>query len=99
MPLAKKIHSSGRTDSRFPVQRPRGLSGHTPGAADATSGSRLFATILAFFAMLMFLSPGTALAARLAGEEQPVTTAPAAPPAPQAVSSKTTEPKAIQMKT
>ena len=42
--------------------------------------------------MLMFLSPGTGLAARLAGEEQPVTNAPA-------VSSKTPEPKAIQVKT
>jgi len=48
--------------------------------------------------MLVFLSPGTCLAARLAGEEQPVTTAPAGPPAPPAVSSKTTEPKAIQVK-
>ncbi|MDP3096873.1 MAG: hypothetical protein Q8M86_02895, partial [Syntrophales bacterium] len=46
--------------------------------------------------MLMFLSPGTALAARLAGEEQPVTTAPAGPPS---VSSKTPEPKGIQVKT
>jgi general secretion pathway protein D len=42
--------------------------------------------------MLMFLSPGTGFAARLAGEEQPVTTAPA-------VSSKTPEPKGIQVKT
>jgi hypothetical protein len=99
MPLARKIYSPGRADSRFPAQRPRGLSGRLSGAADATSGFRVFEIILAFFAMLMFLSPGIGLAARLAGEEQPVTTAPAAPPAPQAVSSKTTEPKAIQMKT
>jgi len=98
MPLARKIYSSGRADSRFPVQRPRGLSGRLSGAADSTSGSRVFAIILAFFAMLVFLSPGTGLAARLAGEEQPVTTAPAGPPAPPAVSSKTTEPKAIQVK-
>ncbi|MEK6534337.1 MAG: hypothetical protein AABZ40_01580, partial [Thermodesulfobacteriota bacterium] len=45
--------------------------------------------------MLMFLSPGTGLAARLAGEEQPVTTTPAGPPS----SSKTPEPKGIQVKT
>jgi len=48
--------------------------------------------MLASFVMLMFLSPGTGLAARLAGEEQPVTTAPA-------VSSKTPEPKQVQRKT
>jgi general secretion pathway protein D len=52
----------------------------------------VFAILLAFFAMLMFLSPGTGFAARLAGEEQPVTTAPA-------VSSKTPEPKGIQVMT
>lgn len=46
--------------------------------------------------MLLFLSPGTGFAARLAGEEQPVTTAPAGSPA---VSSKTPEPKGIQVKT
>ncbi len=40
----------------------------------------LFAVLLAFFAMLLFLSPGTSLAARLAGDEQPVSTTPA--PAP-----------------
>jgi general secretion pathway protein D len=92
MPLARKLHSPGRADSRLPVQRPRGLSGRLPGAADSTSGSRLFAIMLAFFAMLMFLSPGTGFAARLAGEEQPVTTTPAVP-------SKTPEPKGIQVKT
>jgi len=42
--------------------------------------------------MLIFLSPGTGLAARLAGEEQPVTTAPAA-------ASKAPEPKGVQVKT
>ncbi|MBU1966219.1 MAG: hypothetical protein KKD24_10530, partial [Proteobacteria bacterium] len=46
--------------------------------------------------MLIFPLPGTGLAARLAGDEQPVTTAPARPPA---VSSKTTEPKGIRVKT
>lgn len=50
----------------------------------------VFATVLAFFAMLMFLLPGAGLAARLAGEEQPVTTAPPASSetsvAPRAVS-------------
>ena len=74
MPLARKIHSPGRADSRFPVRRPGSLSG----VAEPTSVSRLFAVMLAFFAtMLMLMSPGTGLAARLAGEEQPVTTAPA----------------------
>jgi hypothetical protein len=90
MPLTRKIHSPGRAAGRFPVQRSRGLSG----AADAISGSRIFATLLAFFAMLIFLSPGTGLAARLAGEEQPVTAAPAGPPA----TSKTPEPKGVQVK-
>ncbi|TSA48106.1 MAG: hypothetical protein D4R56_01070, partial [Deltaproteobacteria bacterium] len=56
----------------------------------------VFATVLAFFAMLVFLSPGTGLAARLAGEEQPVTTMPAGP---QAVSPKAPDPKGIQVKT
>ena len=92
MPLVRKIHSRGRADSRFPVQGPRGLSGRLSGAGDSTSLSRVFAIILAFFAMLVFLSPGTGFAARLAGEEQPVTTAPA-------VSPKTPEPKGVQVKT
>ncbi|MDP2838973.1 MAG: hypothetical protein Q8O11_02870, partial [Syntrophales bacterium] len=52
--------------------------------------------MLALFAMLIFLSPGTGLAARLAGEEQPVTTTPAGSPA---VSSKTPEPKGVQVMT
>ncbi|MCG2739855.1 MAG: hypothetical protein L6300_06405, partial [Syntrophaceae bacterium] len=50
------------------------------------------AILLAFYAMLIFLSPGTGLAARLAGEEQPVTTTPPAP-------LKTHKPKEIRVKT
>lgn len=45
--------------------------------------------------MFVFLSPGTGFAARLAGEEKPVITAPSGTPAP----SKTSESKAIPVKT
>ncbi|MFZ4437469.1 MAG: type II secretion system secretin GspD [Syntrophales bacterium] len=52
----------------------------------------VFSIILAFFAMMMFLSPGTGLAARLAGDEQPVPTASAGSP-------KAPEPRGTQVKT
>ena len=88
MPLTRKIQRRfpDGADIRCPADSGRRLSG-SPGARGPCFQFRVFAIIFTVFVLITFLLPGTIPAARLAGEEQPVTTAPAGSPP---VSSKTT---------
>jgi general secretion pathway protein D len=70
-------------DIRCPADDGRGRSG-LPGARGPCFQSRISAIILTVFVLIPFLLPGTISAARLAGEERPVTTEPAGSPQPPA---------------
>ena len=78
MPLVYKIPRCfpEGADIRGPADSGRGLSG-SPGSRGPCFPFRVFAIIFMVFGLITFLLPGTVPAARLAGEEQPVTTAPA----------------------
>ena len=85
MPLTRKMlrRSTEGADIRCPADGGRGRSG-LPGARGPCFQSRISAIIVTVFVLIPFLLPGTISAARLAGEEQPVTTEPAGSPPPTA---------------
>ena len=85
MTLTRKMlrRSPEGADIRCPADGGRGRSG-LPGARGPCFQSRISAIILTVFVLIPFLLPGTISAARLAGEEQPVTTEPAGSPQPPA---------------
>jgi general secretion pathway protein D len=97
MPLVHKIprRSPEGADIRCPADSGRGLSG-SPGARGPCFQFGVFAIIFTVFVLITFLLPGTIPAVRLAGEEQPVTTAP--PGSPPAASPVAAAPSRIQTK-
>jgi general secretion pathway protein D len=85
MPLTRKMlrRPPEGADIRCPADGGRGWSG-LPGARGPCFQSMISAIIVTVFVLIPFLLPGTISAARLAGEEQPVTTEPAGSPPPTA---------------
>jgi general secretion pathway protein D len=96
MPLTQKMlrRPPEGSDIRCPADGGRGRSG-LPGARGPCFQSGIAAIILTVFVLIPFLLPGTISAARLAGEEQPVTTEPAGPPSP--ASPVTASPSRVRM--
>jgi hypothetical protein len=78
MPLTNLIHQrpTGGADRRLKSDAGRGRSG-SPDARGPSFRVVVFAAFFAAFGLITVLLPETAPAARIAGEEQPVTTAPA----------------------
>ncbi len=87
MPLTRKrVHRSPEGENiRCPADSGRLWAG-LPGTGGPCFQSGITALMIMAFVLIPFLLPGTISAARLAGEEQPVTTEPAGSPQPPASS-------------
>ena len=83
MPLVRTMLSrpSGRPAGRFSSGGRRSSSG-SPGTRGRCSTIGRITLIIIAFAVIVFLSPAAVQAVRIAGEEQPVPTAPSQPPVP-----------------